>query len=57
MHTHTHMHTHTYRGKSYVNESAREEDINDSFVNLKAPRTVIGAHGNGSLFLIQVYTN
>ena len=40
---------------SYVNQSVKEEEINESFVTLKAPRTVIGAHGNGSLFLIQVH--
>jgi N-acetylglucosamine-1-phosphodiester alpha-N-acetylglucosaminidase len=42
------------RGMSYVNQSVKEEEINESFVTLKAPRTVIGAHGNGSLFLVQV---
>ena len=38
-----------------MNQSVKEEEINESFVILKAPRTVIGAHGNGSLFLVQVY--
>lgn len=42
------------RGKSYVNESAKEEDINEDFVTLKAPRTVITTHSNGSLYLVQV---
>ena len=38
-----------------MNESVEEEKINESFVTLKAPRTVIGVHGNGSLSLVQVY--
>lgn len=42
------------RGKSYVNESVKEEEINESFVTLKAPRTVIAAYSNGSLYLVQV---
>ena len=37
-----------------MNESVEEEKINESFVTLKAPRTVIGVHGNGSLYLVQV---
>lgn len=45
---------HNYRGRSYVNESVKEEEINESFVVLKAPRTVIAAHSNGSLYLVQV---
>ena len=44
-----------FRGVSYVNQSVKEEEINESFVTLKAPRTVIGSHSNGSLFLVQVY--
>ena len=38
-----------------MDQSVKEEEINEGFVTLKAPRTVIGAHGNGSLFLVQVY--
>lgn len=42
------------KGKSYVNESVKEEEINKRFVTLKAPRTVIAVHSNGSLYLVQV---
>ena len=37
-----------------MNESVKIEEINESFVVLKAPRTVIAVHSNGSLYLVQV---
>ena len=43
-----------HRGKSYVNESVKQEKINDGFVLLKAPPTAISVHQNGSLYLVQV---
>ena len=43
-----------YRGKPYVNESMKIEDLPESFVTEKAPRTVIALDSNGTLSLIQV---
>ena len=42
------------RGKPYVNESMKIEDLPESFVSEKAPRTVIALDTNGTLSLIQV---
>ena len=44
----------THRGKVYVNQSLRAENISETFALLEAPRTTIGAHSNGSLYLVQV---
>ena len=42
------------RGKPYVNESMKIEDLPESFVSEKAPRTVVALDTNGTLSLIQV---
>ena len=45
------------RGVSYINTSANIENLDDQFVNEKAPRTGICTAQNGTLVILQVMQN